>query len=87
MKKATIIITAFAVVGFLFNGPLFSQNARIKIDTDRIIGEVNPDIKAVNDFGNEVVRTVEKPQVRARGDQITYTFPPLSVTMLKGRIH
>jgi alpha-L-arabinofuranosidase len=45
-----------------------------------------PDIKAVNDFGNEVVRTVEKPQVRARGERFTYSFPPLSVTMLKGRI-
>ncbi|MGF1584485.1 MAG: alpha-N-arabinofuranosidase [Bacteroidales bacterium] len=46
-----------------------------------------PDIKAVNDFGNEVVKTVEKPQVRARGDRFTYSFPPLSVTMLKGRIN
>ncbi len=45
-----------------------------------------PDIKAVKDFGNEVVKTVEKPQVRARGDKVTYTFPPLSITMLKGRI-
>ena len=49
MKKVTIIVTAVAIVGFLFNGHLFSQNARIKIDTDRIIGEVNPTI-----YGNFV---------------------------------
>ena len=45
-----------------------------------------PDIKTVNDFGNEAVKTVEKPQIRARGNQIAYSFPPHSVTMIKGRI-
>jgi alpha-N-arabinofuranosidase len=45
-----------------------------------------PDIKSVNNFGNEVVRTIEKPRIRAQGERITYSFPPLSVTMLKGRI-
>lgn len=49
--------------------------------------EVNgPDVKAQNDFGQELVRTVEKPGVNASGRQFTYTFPPHSFTMLKGRI-
>lgn len=49
--------------------------------------EVNgPDIKAQNDFDQELVRTEQKADVAADGNQFTYTFPPHSFTMLKGRI-
>ncbi len=49
--------------------------------------EVNgPDIKAVNDFGVENVKTDRKDDIRVRGEQMTYTFPPHSFTLLKGSI-
>lgn len=49
--------------------------------------EVNgPDIKAVNDFGKETVKASAKPEIRSRGEKITYSFPPHSFTLLKGRI-
>ena len=49
--------------------------------------EVNgPDIKTMNDFGSEPVKTVQKENVRVRGDRFTYTFPPHSFTLLKGTI-
>ncbi len=56
------------------------------VDNLTVYEITGPDIKAVNNFDNEVVKTVEKPQIRARGNQVTYSFPPLSITMLKGRI-
>ncbi len=49
--------------------------------------EVNgPDIKSTNDFGKETVKTVNKPDIKAKGNKITYSFPPHSFTMLKGTI-
>jgi alpha-L-arabinofuranosidase len=49
--------------------------------------EVNgPGVKAENDFGTELVNTARKDDVRARGNQISYSFPPHSFTLLKGRI-
>jgi len=49
--------------------------------------EVNgTDIKTMNDFGSEPVKTVQKENVRVRGDRFTYTFPPHSFTLLKGTI-
>ena len=45
-----------------------------------------PDVKARNDFDQELVKTVRKPDVDAGGAEFTYTFPPHSFTMLKGRI-
>jgi alpha-N-arabinofuranosidase len=49
--------------------------------------EVNgPDIKSKNDFGTETVKTVKKPDIKAKGKNLTYSFPPHSFTMLKGRI-
>jgi alpha-N-arabinofuranosidase len=49
--------------------------------------EVNgPDIKSSNDFGKELVKTTNKPVIRAKGEKISYTFPPHSLTMLKGKI-
>lgn len=49
--------------------------------------EVNgPDVKARNDFGEELVRTERKPDVNATGSTFTFAFPPHSFTMLKGRI-
>lgn len=49
--------------------------------------EVNgPDVKAANDFGKELVNTKEKTSIKANGKKITYTFPPHSFTMLKGKI-
>jgi alpha-N-arabinofuranosidase len=49
--------------------------------------EVNgPDIKAVNDFGKETVKTVQKPDIDASGESFKYSFPPHSFTLLKGTI-
>jgi alpha-N-arabinofuranosidase len=49
--------------------------------------EVNgPDIKAMNDFGKETVKTVQKPAIKGKGDRITYDFPPHSLTLMKGTI-
>ncbi len=49
--------------------------------------EINgPDIKAQNDFGKELIKIVEKPEVKAKGNQVNYSFPPHSFTMLKGKI-
>ena len=49
--------------------------------------EVNgPDIKSENDFGKETVKTVVKPAIKAKGNTVTYSFPPHSFTMLKGTI-
>ncbi len=49
--------------------------------------EVNgPDIKAENDFGKELVITVNKPDIKAKGTTLTYSFPPHSFTVIKGKI-
>ena len=49
--------------------------------------EVNgPDIKTVNDFGTEPVKTVKKPDAKASGTSFTYSFPPHSFTLMKGTI-
>lgn len=47
--------------------------------------EVNgPDVKSTNDFDKETVKTVAKPEIKAKGQKITYSFPPHSFTLLKG---
>ncbi len=57
-----------------FNGPLE-------------IHEVNgPDIKTVNDFGQERIKTVRKPNMDASGTIVTYAFPPHSFTFMRGSI-
>jgi alpha-N-arabinofuranosidase len=49
--------------------------------------EVNgPDIKSENDFGNEKVTTKEKAALTAKGQKITYSFAPHSLTVIKGKI-
>jgi len=49
--------------------------------------EVNgPDIKTVNDFGTEPVRTVKKANAEASGTSFTCSFPPHSFTLMKGTI-
>lgn len=49
--------------------------------------EVNgPGIKAANDFGKETVMTVEKPGIMAKGNTLTYAFPPHSFTLIKGKL-
>jgi alpha-N-arabinofuranosidase len=49
--------------------------------------EVNgPDIKAVNDFGKETVKTAQKSDVNASGESFNYSFPPHSFTLMKGTI-
>jgi alpha-N-arabinofuranosidase len=51
------------------------------------VAEVNgPDIKSRNDFNKEIVSTVEKPSLKTNGTKITYTFPPHSFTMIKGKV-
>ncbi len=52
------------------------------------VWEVNgPDIKAMNDFGSENVKSVQKPEINASGNHLSYTFPPHSFTLLKGAIN
>lgn len=49
--------------------------------------EINgPDIKSTNDFGKDLVKTSKKTGIKTRGSKITYSFPPHSLTMLKGTI-
>lgn len=49
--------------------------------------EVNgPDVKAGNDFNKELVKTIEKPAINETGNAFTYSFPPHSFTMLKGKL-
>jgi alpha-N-arabinofuranosidase len=49
--------------------------------------EVNgPDIKSVNDFGVEKVKTISKPDLNPKGNTVTYSFPPHSLTMLRGKL-
>jgi alpha-N-arabinofuranosidase len=51
------------------------------------VAEINAsDIKATNDFGVENVRTVSKPDVKAKGNMVTYDFPAHSLTMIRGRV-
>jgi len=51
------------------------------------IYEINAsDIKAVNDFGVENVKTVSKPDLKAKGNSATYSFPAHSLTMIRGKL-
>jgi alpha-L-arabinofuranosidase len=50
--------------------------------------EVNgPDTKSDNDFGKETVKTITKPEIKAKGTTLTYSFPPHSFTMIKVKIN
>jgi alpha-N-arabinofuranosidase len=49
--------------------------------------EVNgPDVKAMNNFDKENVKTIAKDDIKPRGNKITYSFPAHSFTMIKGQI-
>ncbi len=49
--------------------------------------EVNgPDVKSMNDFDNEPVKTVEKETGNVKDDKLTYSFPAHSFTLLKGKL-
>jgi alpha-N-arabinofuranosidase len=49
--------------------------------------EVNgPDVKAMNNFDKENVKTIAKADINPRGNKITYSFPAHSFTMIKGQI-
>lgn len=49
--------------------------------------EVNgPGIKSTNDFGKTEVQTSKKASLKTSTTTITYSFPPHSFTMLKGRV-
>lgn len=64
---------------------LISQTGRFEGPFD--VYEINgPNVKARNDFDQTLVQTEEQPDVKARGEQFSYTFPAHSVTLLKGRI-
>ena len=64
---------------------ILSQNG--SFTGDFTVSEVNgPGIKSGNDFNKEIVKTVEKPVLHAKGNKITYTFPPHSFTMIKGKV-
>ena len=50
------------------------------------VAEVNgPDIKAENTFGSVKVHTVNK-SITAEGQEMVYSFPPHSYTMIKGAL-
>jgi len=65
---------------------LISQEGQFIGDFE--VSEVNgPDIKSENDFGKTTVQTVNKPVIKViTTDKITYSFPPHSFTMIKGKI-
>ena len=65
---------------------LISQEGQFAGDFE--VFEVNgPDIKSENDFGKTTVQTVRKPLLKVKpAEQFTYSFPPHSFTMLKGKI-
>jgi alpha-N-arabinofuranosidase len=49
--------------------------------------EVNgPDIKSENNFDKTEVSTKKKADIKANGNKITYSFPPHSLTMIKGKM-
>ena len=49
--------------------------------------EVNgPDVKAMNDFGKETVKTIKKPDIDVSGENFSYAFPPHSFTLIEGSI-
>jgi len=49
--------------------------------------EVNgPDVKSMNDFDKENVKTITKDYIKPRGNKITYSFSAHSFTMIKGLI-
>lgn len=54
---------------------------------DFTVSEVNgPDIKSMNDFDKEIVKTSVKQDIHGSGNKIVYTFPAHSFTMIKGKI-
>jgi len=64
---------------------IISQEGRF--DNAMQVFEVNgPDIKAVNNFGLEMVKTVRKVDITTNKDSFNYSFPPHSFTLLKGTI-
>ncbi|MDP2115591.1 MAG: alpha-N-arabinofuranosidase, partial [Bacteroidota bacterium] len=65
---------------------LISQEGKFTGDFE--VFEVNgPDIKSENNFGETAVQTVNKPAIKVKTtDKFTYSFPPHSFTMLKGKI-
>jgi alpha-N-arabinofuranosidase len=51
------------------------------------IWEINgSDVKIMNDFGAENVKTITKPDLKVKGNSLTYTFPAHSITLLKASI-
>ncbi|UCD48806.1 MAG: hypothetical protein JSW27_14875 [Phycisphaerales bacterium] len=49
--------------------------------------EVNgPNIKTVNDFGSEPVKTAKKAEANTSGTSFTYSFPPHSFTLMQGAV-
>src|SRR5699024_3403548 len=51
------------------------------------VWEINgPDIKSKNNFNQTLVETKAQPEIEANGNTLTYSFPPHSITLLKGRI-
>ncbi|MFV0592487.1 MAG: alpha-N-arabinofuranosidase [Draconibacterium sp.] len=64
---------------------IISQNGSFKGDFQ--IYEVNgPDLKSENSFEKIEVHTKEKASIQTKGSKVTYTFPPHSFTMIKGKI-
>jgi len=49
--------------------------------------EINgPDIMSANDFGIEIVKTVSKPDLKPKGNMVTYSFPAHSLTLIRGNL-
>jgi alpha-N-arabinofuranosidase len=64
---------------------IISQSGNFEGDVQVL--EVNgADTKVANDFGKTLVETKSKQALKAKGNLLTYSFPPHSFTQLKAKI-
>jgi alpha-N-arabinofuranosidase len=67
------------------NTDIISQEGNFKGEFE--VYEVNgPDVKSSNDFDRTDVKTVLKEAIKTGDHSFTYSFPPHSLTLLKGKI-
>ncbi len=51
------------------------------------VSEINgSDVKIMNDFGAENVKTIAKPDLKVKGSSFTYSFPAHSITLLQAGV-
>jgi alpha-N-arabinofuranosidase len=64
---------------------IISQSGNFTDDI-RVVEVNGPDTKATNDFGKTMVETKSKSALKAKGNVLTYSFPPHSFTQLTAKI-